>query len=88
MIRLNMPYSIPYSNSTEWLENNNFSFKTLYAPSFILKEHDHNTNLAFIRLTYKDRLKYLIGPPKATETYSVEELENMGTIGLYEHKKT
>ena len=88
MIKLKIPYLIPCSNSTECLENNIFSSKTLYAPSFILENYEHVSNHGFIDLTHEERLKYLIGPPKPTEAYSVEELENIGMIGLYKYKKT
>jgi len=74
------PKSIPYIN-------NKIDPKKYYPLPSTLEKYEHNSNYGFIDLTYEERLIYLIGPPKATKTYSVEELENMGMIGLYRLKK-
>ena len=72
--------SIPYIT-------NKIDPKKYYKPLSVLEKCEHIRNYNFVDLTHEERLIYLVGPPKATETYSIEELENMEIIGLYKLKK-
>lgn len=52
--------------------------------------HDFHTTMAGPEACHEDWLRHLewinrntIGPPKATETYSVKQLEAMDMIGIY-----
>ncbi len=56
---------------------------------FTYSLHAHDSGLAAMDREWEHHLKYIndhiIGPPKGTEKWSVEELEKQGMIGVYAH---
>lgn len=67
----------------EWKTNFTNPYKALHTP-IILSGESYLDALRRERELY-DRL--IKGRPQATDTYTVEQLEAMGMIGLYEQKE-